>query len=201
MELTRHSHEPPISRAGMVLALYGALALMAVLISAGREDVDIYRIEGISTSLRLGLSPFIGVTVGIVVVLLSRLAVRYTAWGQFLHRDFRHLLGPLSSREILILALASSVGEELLFRGALQPWIGLWPQAILFALLHIGPGWRFAPWTVSALVLGVGFGYMFEWTGDLGGPIAAHFIINYLNLHFIARVEIPEVGPQARTFP
>lgn len=196
MELTRHNHEPPVSRAGMVAALYGALSLVAVLVSAGREDVDIYRIEGVSTTLRLALSPLLGVAVGIVVVLLSRLAVRHTAWGQFLHRDFRHLLGPLASREIFILALASAVGEELLFRGALQPWMGLWPQAVLFALLHIGPGRRFAPWTASAFVLGVGFGYMFEWTGDLGGPIVAHFTINYLNLHFISRVELPEVGPQ-----
>ena len=44
---------------------------------------------------------------------------------------------------------------------------------------------------MSALVIGAGLGYMFAWTGDLGGPIAAHFTINYLNLHFIRNVELP----------
>jgi membrane protease YdiL (CAAX protease family) len=155
MDLSGHTEPPPpLSRPALVLGLYGALGLTALLLSAGRGDPDIYRIGA-------------------------------------LHRDFRALLGPLTGREILILAAASSIGEELLFRGALQPWLGIWPQAIVFALLHVGPGRRFLPWTASALLLGVGFGYMTAWTGDLGGPIVAHFTINFLNLHFISRVDFP----------
>ncbi len=173
------------------MALYGALALVAVLVSAGRDDVDIYRIEGTSTGILLLLSPLIGIALGLGVVLLSRFAVHRFEWGRSLHRDFRAMLGLLSAREILVLAVASSVGEELLFRGALQPWIGVWPQAIIFALLHVGPGLRFLPWTISAFVMGLAFGFLFQWTGDLGGPIAAHFTINYLNLIFISRVELP----------
>ncbi|HWN67470.1 MAG TPA: CPBP family intramembrane glutamic endopeptidase [Haliangium sp.] len=196
MNLTRHTpEEPPLSRAGLVLALYGGLALVAMLISAGRADVDIYRVEGKSTPLMLGLSPLLGIAIGLVVVVLSRLAVRRFVWARLLHRDFRSVLGATQTREILILALASAVGEELLFRGALQPWIGIWPQAAIFALLHIGPGLRFLPWTVTSFGLGLGFGYMVEWSGDLGGPIMAHFVINYLNLHFITRVEL-EPEPQ-----
>jgi membrane protease YdiL (CAAX protease family) len=80
----------------------------------------------------------------------------------------------------------------MLFRGALLPWLGLWPQAVIFALLHIGPGARFLPWTLSSLAIGVLFGYLYLLTGDLGAPIAAHFVINYLNLRFISRVELPE---------
>jgi membrane protease YdiL (CAAX protease family) len=72
-------------------------------------------------------------------------------------------------------------------RGALQPWIGIWPQALLFALLHIGPGRRYLPWTAWALAVGAGFGYLAQATGDLGGPIVAHFTINFLNLRYIAR--------------
>ena len=198
MNLTRHTSEPAMSRSGLVLALYGGLALTAVLISAGRADVDIYRIQGTSTPLMLGLSPLLGIAVGLLVVLLTRMAVRRFSWARLMHRDFRSVLGPTQSREILILALASAIGEELLFRGALQPWIGIWPQAAVFALLHIGPGVRFLPWTASAFALGIGFGYMVEWTGDLGGPIAAHFVINYLNLHFITRVDLGS-EPQTST--
>lgn len=186
-----------MSRSGLVIGLYGTLALTALLLSAGREDVDIYRIDGVSTTLRLALSPLLGLAVGLAVVVLTRVAVRRFAWAQTLHRDFRSLLGPLSTREIVILALASSIGEEMLFRGALQPWIGLWPQAAFFALLHLGPGRRFLPWTLSAFALGIGFGYMFASLGDLGGPIVAHFTINYLNLHFIARTELPELRSHA----
>jgi len=190
MNLPRHSTEPPLSRSGLVLGLYGALALTAILFSAGRGDVDLYRLDGISTTQMLLLSPLLGAAIGLVVVALSRLCVKYQ-WGRELHRSFGDILGPLSGREILILALASSIGEELLFRGAMQPWLGLWPQALIFAALHVGPGIRFLPWTISAFVLGVVFGYVFEWTGDLGAPIVAHFTINYLNLRYIARVKLP----------
>jgi hypothetical protein len=134
------------------------------------------------------------------VIALSRRAVKHYAWGRSLHRNFRHLLGPLATREILILALASSIGEELLFRGALLPWMGLWPQAVIFALLHVGPGARFLPWTASALVMGVVLGLMYQLTGDLGGPIIAHFTINFVNLRFIARTELPP-EPEPRAEP
>src|SRR5688500_366962 len=110
-----HSHEPLSNRAGLILALYGGMALVALLVSAGRGDPDIYRIEGVSTTAGLLVSPVLGVAIGLSVVALSRLAVRRFAWARQLHNDFRHLLGPLTGREIAVIALASAVGEELLF--------------------------------------------------------------------------------------
>ena len=201
--LPSQNRQPAMTRAGLILALYGSLALAAILISAARGDVDIYRIEGISTPLFMALSPLIGLALGLVVVFMSRLAVHRFDWARRLHNDFRQILGKLSYKEILVLALASSIGEELLFRGALQPMIGIWPQAVVFALLHIGPGARFLPWTLSAFAVGLVFGWLFHATGDLGGPIVAHFAINFMNLHFIARFDAPPaqhrgaVGPAA----
>jgi membrane protease YdiL (CAAX protease family) len=127
----------------------------------------------------------LGAAAGLGVVGLTRLATRRWQWARDLHGSFRDLLGPLTLREIVILAAASSIGEELLFRGALLPWLGPWLQAIVFALLHVGPGKRFLPWTLSALVLGLAFGGLAMWTGNVGAPIAAHFMINFLNLRFI----------------
>ena len=43
----------------------------------------------------------------------------------------------LSGWNPLWISLAAGVGEELLFRGALQPWLGLWATSALFALAHI----------------------------------------------------------------
>src|SRR5690606_1865731 len=171
---------------------------VAAVVPAARAELDVSRLGGTSTPVLLALRPLIGLALGLVVVFLSRLAVHRFDWARRLHNDFRGILGPLSAREILVLAVASSVGEELLFRGALQPIMGVWAQAIVFALLHIGPGLRFLPWTVSAFALGLVFGWMFQLTGDLGGPIVAHFAINYLNLHFIARFELPPPGAPPR---
>lgn len=58
----------------------------------------------------------------------------------------------------VLLAIASGVGEELLFRGALQPVLGLWFTAILFALLHIQYG--FTPITLVVFAIGVALGYV-----------------------------------------
>jgi len=188
------SNRGAASRSQLILGLYGFLAALAVVIAAGRGDLDVYRIAGVSTPTRLVLSPLLGLAFGLAVVFASRLAVHRFDWARRLHRDFRGLLGNLDAREVLFLAVASSVGEELLFRGALPPIIGLWPSAIVFALLHIGPGVRFLPWTVSALVIGLLFGWVSQAIGDLGAPIVAHFIINFMNLQYIVRTDLPVDG-------
>lgn len=166
------------------MGIYGAMALIGLVIAAGRGNPDVFRI-GSPEPWLLGVGPVIGAALGLGVVGLTRVATKHFQWARDLHTSFHDLLGPLTGREIFILALASSVGEEVLFRGALLPWIGVWLQAIVFALLHVGPGKRFLPWTLSALVLGIAFGWLAVWTGNLGGPIAAHFAINYLNLKYI----------------
>lgn len=180
------SPAPPLSRASLVLGLYGAMALVGLVIAAGRGNPDVFRIGSPPAWLLLA-GPAMGAALGIGVVGLTRIATRHFQWARDLHSSFRDLLGPLTGKEILILALASSIGEEVLFRGALLPWMGVWLQAIIFALLHVGPGKRFLPWTLSALVLGIAFGWLAAWTGSLGAPIAAHFAINFLNLRYIVR--------------
>jgi len=173
-----------MSRASLVIGLYGAMALVALVIASGRGDPDLYRFAALPHWALLA-GPLVGVAVGLGVVGLSRAATRRYRWARALHTSFHDLLGPLTGREMIILALASSIGEELLFRGALLPWLGPWLQALVFALLHVGPGKRFLPWTASAFALGLGFGWLTLWTNNLGAPIAAHFVINFLNLRFI----------------
>lgn len=181
------SPAPPLSRASLVIGLYGGMALVALVIAAGRGDPDLYHFH-VTPHWPLLAGPVVGVVVGLSVVGLTRVATKRYVWAKQLHTSFHDLLGPLTTREIVILALASSIGEELLFRGALLPWLGLWPQAVVFALLHVGPGKRFLPWTLSALALGAAFGWLTVWTTNLGAPIAAHFMINFLNLrHIVAQ--------------
>lgn len=180
------SPAPPLSRASLVIGLYTAMAIVGLLIAAGRGNPNLYQV-GSKANWLLLVGPVLGVGLGLGFVGLTRMASKHFQWARDLHTSFKDLLGPLTSKEIVILALASSIGEELLFRGALLPWLGLWLQGLVFALLHIGPGKRFLPWTLSAFALGVTFGELAVQTGNLGGPIAAHFAINYLNLRHIVR--------------
>jgi membrane protease YdiL (CAAX protease family) len=173
------------------------MGIAAFVIAAGRGDPDLYRLGGTPSSSQLLAAPLLGAALGLLVVAGTRLATRHFQWARDLHASFRDLLGPLSAKEIAILALASSIGEELLFRGALMPWLGVWVQAIVFALLHVGPGRRFLPWTASAFALGLAFGLLAEATGNLGGPIAAHFAINFLNLRHIVSSPVPSSPARA----
>lgn len=137
----------------------------------------------------------IGLAFGSLLVVASRITVQRYGWARRLHLELRPFAKGLSGVGIVVLAVLSSVGEELLFRGLLQPWLGLWPQAILFGLLHQMPGpsrWIWAGW---AFLVGLSLGALFELTGSLVGPLVAHSLVNGLNLSFLKRYD-----PEARSF-
>lgn len=58
--------------------------------------------------------------------------------------------------EWLLLAAAAGLGEELLFRGALQPVFGIVPTSLIFALAHIQYG--LSPATLTVFLLSVVLG-------------------------------------------
>jgi CAAX protease family protein len=129
------------------------------------------------------------------VVLASRWAGAHTAWGRRLHAEFHALLGGLGSWQVLALALLSAGGEESLFRGALQPRIGLWPASLLFAALHFPLRRTLLPWTAFAFVLGVMMGVLTEWAGSLWPAILLHFLVNFRSLHDLAAPAAPDAPP------
>jgi membrane protease YdiL (CAAX protease family) len=101
---------------------------------------------------------------------------------------FRSLLPEVSPSDALVLALASGIAEEVLFRGAIQPALGLWWTSLLFGLLHFPPDRRLAGWPIFAGVLGLAFGGVYELTGNLLGPIVAHLTINYVGLRRLGSI-------------
>lgn len=78
--------------------------------------------------------------VSVAVILALEIVAGAVGWG--LNEDVQRLtevlIGPLlgSLPGILTLGLAAGIGEETLFRGALQPRFGLLVTSLLFALLH-----------------------------------------------------------------
>jgi membrane protease YdiL (CAAX protease family) len=83
---------------------------------------------------------------------------------------------------IFIVAAIPAIGEELLFRGAIQKIItrwsgnihaGIWISAFLFSAMHF-QFYGFIP----RMMLGALFGYMLILSGSIWLPILAHFINN-----------------------
>ncbi len=78
--------------------------------------------------------------------------------------------------EWFILAIASGFGEELLFRGALQPVFGLPITSLLFAVVHIQYG--LTPITLAVFLLGLILGFVRHYT-NTSVAIFVHFGYNF----------------------
>lgn len=142
---------------------------------------------------RMALGLGVACAAGAAVVAVSRVFVRRVAWGRALQSEFRAVLGPLSSWQILVLSLLSSFGEEILFRGVIHPRLGLWITALLFGAFHFPYRKILLPWSGFALVLGVVLGLLTDAYASLWPAIFLHFFINYFNLHDLAQP--PPEGP------
>jgi membrane protease YdiL (CAAX protease family) len=127
-----------------------------------------------------------GLALGGLVVFSTRVFVTRFSWARNLHSELRPVARDLSALGIVALATFSGLGEELWFRGLLQPWAGLWLQALAFGIVHSqlrGPSrWAWVSW---ATIMGLAFGAIFALTGSLAGPIVAHALINCLNLAYL----------------
>lgn len=115
-----------------------------------------------------------------------------------LERVIADVLAGLTPSDALALALISGFAEELFFRGAVQGSWGIVPATLLFGLLHTGPGRPFLLWTLFALVAGAVFGALALFRGNLLAPIAAHVLVNAVNLRRLATLA---PGPEDDAVP
>jgi uncharacterized protein len=99
----------------------------------------------------VGLGIAMGAAITVVELLLSKAGIATDADVSKLSEQ---LLGPLtqSAFGIITLGVAAAIGEESIFRGALQPRFGLLLATLLFALMHSTYGFSLA----TLIVFGVG---------------------------------------------
>lgn len=171
------------------LFFYGAMMAAALVWRVGFYGEDILYASPAAESA--GVRPLrdvgIGLVVGLGVVGASHVFTDRTGWGERLARGLAEALGPISLPNALLLAAASGLGEELFFRGALQPRVGVLLASILFGAVHFVPRRDMLPWAAFAVVTGVLFGVMFEWTGNVIAPVVAHTVVNAVNLPYLVR--------------
>lgn len=107
----------------------------------------------------------IGVALGLVIPLLV-LGIGLDALGQQLqpqlYEQLERVLKAMSSNVTnpavaLLLALSAGIGEEILFRGAIQPRLGIGLTALLFAVAHTQYGASYA--VVGVFLIGIILGY------------------------------------------
>ena len=124
-----------------------------------------------------------------------------------IRRVYRDLLKPafagIGVREVVVISLAAGIGEELLFRGVLQPEIGLIPASLVFGVLHMG-GCGTLAFGCWVAVMGAVLGWLAIATGGLLAPILAHALYDAAALVYLrwgydcAAVAEPAAEPGAR---
>lgn len=87
---------------------------------------------------------------------------------------------------LFVMGLLPALGEELLFRGTIQPflrkWIknphwAIWITAFIFSAIHFQ-----ITGFIPRMLLGAYLGYLVYWSGSLWLPIVAHFMHNSLSV-------------------
>jgi uncharacterized protein len=136
-------------------------------------------------AVSLALSAALGLALATGAIAATRVTVTRFEWARRLHEELRPVARDFSAPQILLVAGLSSLGEELLFRGLLVPWIGVVPAAILFGLAHQMKGPSRWVWVGWATVIGLGLGSIFALTGSLVGPLLAHAVVNGVNLVYL----------------
>lgn len=112
---------------------------------------------------------------------------------------------------ILMIGLLAAVGEELLFRSVIQPFmiricknacVGILITSVLFSAMHF-EFYGFIP----RIILGIMLGYMFYITGSIWSSMLMHFVNNativvlyYLNFNKIIELDVDNFGSSENVF-
>ncbi|QFK71836.1 CPBP family intramembrane metalloprotease [Pradoshia sp. D12] len=134
----------------------------------------------------------IGIPAGLLVVLYDLLSMRYLPERYFNDGGInQRIFSSLNGRQLVFIVLLVSISEELLFRGIIQTYVGLWMASLIFALIHIRYLYNVYLF-VNILLLSFFIGFIYEWTGNLFVTIAMHFTIDLI-LGFIINKQAGKV--------
>ena len=158
-----------------------ALALIAVGYKIDRTLPMVIKRLNLGRPTLKGICAALGVVVlGFMVAAIGSALTRATneAYSREI-QDSLEVITTSSPSYIVapLIGLSAGIGEELLFRGAIQPRYGIVLPSLLFALLHSQYGFSFI--TLSTFLLGCMLGLLARKFGVIHA-IAAHTIYNML---------------------
>ncbi|MEE2857342.1 MAG: CPBP family intramembrane glutamic endopeptidase [Planctomycetota bacterium] len=130
----------------------------------------------------------IGIGIGSLAAAISVLLGKVWSEAKELEDRLSQIFEGCTAMEVLLLALISSVAEELLFRALLQPLLGLTLTSALFGLAHWTGDRRLSAWPLFAMLAGLALGSVANWpTAGLAGAIGAHLALNWIGLTRLSR--------------
>ncbi|MEX0772187.1 MAG: CPBP family intramembrane glutamic endopeptidase [Balneolales bacterium] len=156
----------------------------------------IFSEEGITRAFEHGLSVPVQLPVGVAAGSLAALMIRFIAARPpvsgvlndfYIYRTF--LKVRLTTFDRIQLSLFAGTGEELLFRGAIQPLLGIWFTSVIFVAIHGYFSFKSTGHLLfGTIMLGLSLllGFLFEYTG-LIAAMSAHTIYDMIMLNSVKK--------------
>ncbi len=158
------------------------LVALCILILQNRLSLNLFvNLELMHFATDLGFA----IAVALLMVGFSLYAIKTFLWAQILNIEFKRIFVPLKDWQIFLIAFCSGTTEETVFRGIIQPLIGIFPTSLLFGLMHLIPNKVFIPWTLYTIFGGFLFGCLFEIAGTLFPSIISHILINFIMIYLL----------------
>jgi hypothetical protein len=145
------------------------------------QDKDFLAVllSGESPALQTAIGAGYGLLCGVLALWIIRRPF-FAREKQFYSEKIGYL--KLNLPLIIFISLCAGVGEELFFRGGLQPLLGLWPTSVLFVFIHgyLNPrNWRISVYGAVMVFMIAGMGYLFQTVG-LISAMTAHAALDLL---------------------
>lgn len=96
--------------------------------------------------------------------------------------------------DVLFASVCAGIGEEIMFRGAIQPFLGIWITAVIFIAIHgylsledLGVFF----YGVLMVVMSAGLGYLTNWLG-IAAAMAGHAVFDVVIFVHLLRHRQPQ---------
>lgn len=194
-------------RLSMLFSVGMALLGIAIAVATDRDPLAVTPwIEG-PRALRLAWSILAGAFVATGTLVFTKELVRRSASGRALADYLAPEMRTQRASGLVLQALAAGISEELLFRGALAPLLGILASSVLFGLAHRMRGRGRILWALWSAAVGCAFAIVFVASGELLGAIVGHVAINVGNAFYLrgrersplalAHAHVPSLAPLA----
>ncbi|KAL5053569.1 hypothetical protein RYX36_034251 [Vicia faba] len=182
---------PIPSRNAVLQACILTSALIAAFGTLIRQVSHVASIEGLpvldcSTEVSFGFEMWhLELITGLVVLISSSRYLLLKTWPDFAESSEAantQVLSSLQPLDYIVVAFLPGISEELLFRGAVLPLLGMnWQSigvaAFIFGVLHIGNGRKYS-FAIWATFVGLAYGYATVLSSSLAVPMASHAVNN-----------------------
>lgn len=167
----------------LTLVGMGGIGLL-LLVFAHKASIPDLLASGLALKTQLLQGSIFGISTSVLAIALIR-----TEWFKESKSFFQQFIAELNPTlsEMLFYSFCAGVGEELLFRGGLQPWLGIWVTAVIFIALHGYLSLTDITTTIYGLfmvLVSAGFGY-FAVNIGLFSAMTAHFWFDVVMFMYI----------------